>query len=243
MQIYVDKNFLDNYVEEISTRFNYEIVFEKPHTNSYFIYDTNGLSLTLRSNNTIKLININFLSGKLGWRLKRADHESNLKKALGKTKNSLKIFDATAGLLSDSMIFLSLGHKVVAVEQSKIVYLLVEDAIKRAKNVIPYLNNLHLINANSFDIYKSIQESFDVVYLDPMYPKSKKNIKKSGDLNSLRSILEIENILIEENSLIDNFMQADYKKLILKRPLKAKKLYSNINYQIKGKSTRFDIYL
>ena len=76
-----------------------------------------------------------------------------------------------------------------------------------------------------------------------MYPKSKKNIKKSGDLNSLRSILEIENILIEEDSLIDNFMQADYKKLILKRPLKAKKLYSNINYQVKGKSTRFDIYL
>ena len=76
-----------------------------------------------------------------------------------------------------------------------------------------------------------------------MYPIPKKNIKKSGDLNSLRSILEIENILIEEDSLIDNFMQADYKKLILKRPLKAKKLYSNINYQVKGKSTRFDIYL
>ncbi len=243
MQIYVDKIFLDNYVEEISTRFNYEIVFEKPHTNNYFIYDTNGLSLTLRSNNTIKLMNINFMSGKLGWRLKRADHESNLKKALGKTKNSLKIFDATAGLLSDSMIFLSLGHKVVAVEQSKIIYLLVEDAVKRSKNEIPFLKNLNLINANSLDIYKSSLESFDVVYLDPMYPIPKKNIKKSGDLNSLRSILESENILIEEDALIDSFMQTDYKKLILKRPLKAKKLYSNINYQVKGKSTRFDIYL
>jgi 16S rRNA (guanine1516-N2)-methyltransferase len=76
-----------------------------------------------------------------------------------------------------------------------------------------------------------------------MYPIPKKNIKKSGDLNSLRSILESENILIEEDSLIDSFMQSDYKKLILKRPLKAKKIYSNINYQVKGKSTRFDIYL
>ena len=76
-----------------------------------------------------------------------------------------------------------------------------------------------------------------------MYPIPKKNIKKSGDLNSLRSILESENILIEEDALIDSFMQTDYKKLILKRPLKAKKLYSNINYQVKGKSTRFDIYL
>ena len=38
-------------------------------------------------------------------------------------------------------------------------------------------------------------------------------------------------------------MEEGYQKLILKRPLKAKKLYSNINYQVKGKSTRFDIYL
>lgn len=243
MQIYVDKIFLDNYVEEISTRFNYEIVFEKPYTKNYLIYDTNGLSFILGSNNTTKLINVNFMRGKLGWRLKRADHESNLKKALGRTKNPLVIFDATAGLLSDSMIFLSLGHKVVAVEQSKIIFLLVDDAIKRAKNEIPFLKNINLINANSLDIYKSSQELFDIVYLDPMYPISKKNIKKSGDLDSLRSILEIENILYEENALINSFMEEDYQKLILKRPLKAKKLNSNINYQVKGKSTRFDIYL
>jgi len=243
MQIYVDKIFLDNYVEDISTRFNYEIVFEKPHIKNYFIYDKNGLSFILGSNNISKLININFMSGKLGWRLKRADHESNLKKALGRTKNSLNIFDATAGLLSDSMIFLSLGHKVVAVEQSKIIFLLVDDAIKRAKNEIPFLKNINLINANSLDIYKSSKELFDIVYLDPMYPILKKNIKKSGDLNSLRSILKIENILIDEDSLIDGFMKTDYKKLVLKRPLKAKKLHSNINYQVKGKSTRFDIYL
>ena len=242
MQIYVDKIFLDNYVEEISTKFNYEIVFEKPHTKNYFIYDINGLSFILGINNTIKLINVNFMSGKLGWRLKRADHEGNLKKALGRTKNSLVIFDATAGLLSDSMIFLSLGHKVIAVEQSKIIFLLVDDAIKRAKNEIPFLKNINLVNANSLDIYKSSQEFFDIVYLDPMYPISK-NIKKSGDIDSLRSILEIENILNEENSLINSFMEEDYQKLILKRPLKAKKLHSNINYQVKGKSTRFDIYL
>ena len=243
MQIYVDKIFLNNYVLGISTEFNYKIVYKKPLADNYFIYDTNGLSFILCTNNTTKLINVNFMNGKLGWRLKRADHESNLKKALGKTKNSLKIFDATAGLLSDAMIFLSLGHKVVAVEQSKIIFLLVDDAIKRAKNEIPFLKNINLINANSLDIYKSSKELFDIVYLDPMYPILKKNIKKSGDLNSLRSILKIENILIDEDSLIDGFMKTDYKKLVLKRPLKAKKLHSNINYQVKGKSTRFDIYL
>ena len=33
------------------------------------------------------------------------------------------------------------------------------------------------------------------------------------------------------------------KKIILKRPIKSEKLCNNINYQIKGKSTRFDIYI
>ena len=56
-------------------------------------------------------------------------------------------------------------------------------------------------------------------------------------------LLEIERIPADKNSLIDNFIKLDYKKLILKRPLKSEKLYSNINYQVKGKTTRFDIYL
>ena len=39
------------------------------------------------------------------------------------------------------------------------------------------------------------------------------------------------------------FLESNYRKIILKRPLKAEKNYSNINYQVKGKTTRFDIYL
>ncbi|MFL2717026.1 MAG: hypothetical protein ACJ0E9_00665 [Gammaproteobacteria bacterium] len=38
-------------------------------------------------------------------------------------------------------------------------------------------------------------------------------------------------------------MKYNYKKIIVKRPLKSEKKYSNINYQVKGKTTRFDIYI
>ena len=76
-----------------------------------------------------------------------------------------------------------------------------------------------------------------------MYPILKNNIKKSGELSAIRSILAIENLSSNEDSLINNFMGIDYKKIILKRPLKSKKIYSNINYQVKGRTTRFDIYL
>ena len=43
--------------------------------------------------------------------------------------------------------------------------------------------------------------------------------------------------------MIEDFMNLKCKKIILKRPLKFRKNYSNINYQVLGKTTRFDIYL
>tara|TARA_B100000941_G_C28464812_1_gene532914 strand:- start:573 stop:1304 length:732 start_codon:yes stop_codon:yes gene_type:complete len=243
MQVYVKKSFLDKNIQDNSNEFNLDIVHTIPLSKYYFIYDKNGLSFVRDSENPKEILNINFLKGKLGWRLKRANHETKLKKALGKAKGPLNIFDATAGLLSDSMIFLSLGHSVVAVEQSKIIYLLLKDAIRRAKDAIPFLSNIKLINGNSINVIKKIDTSFDIIYLDPMYPILKNNIKKSGELSAIRSILAIEKLSSNEDSLINNFMGIDYKKIILKRPLKSKKIYSNINYQVKGRTTRFDIYL
>ena len=243
MLIYVEKSFLDKNIKNISNEFNLDIASAIPLSKYYFKYDKNGLSFIRDSKNPKETLNVNFLKGKLGWRLKRVNHETKLKKALGKAKDPLTIFDATAGLLSDSMIFLSLGHSVVAVEQSKIIYLLLEDAIRRAKDSMPFLSNIKLINGNSIDVIKQIDTLFDVIYLDPMYPTPKHNIKKSGELSAIRSILEIENLSNNEDSIINDFMCLDYKKIILKRPLKYKKIYSNINYQVKGRTTRFDIYL
>ena len=243
MHIYVEKIYLDKNIKHISDELEIKITFTRPDLGSYLIYDTKGLSFIQDAVNSRQLIYIDFLKGKLGWRIKRAQHESNLKKALGKTKHTLNIFDATAGFLSDSMIFLSLGHKVTAVEQSKIVFYLVHDALKRAQTEIPFIKNLTLINGDSVEIYKNIEDVFDVIYLDPMYPPNHKSAKGSGDIKAIKSILKLENISNEEDDICDAFMKDKYQKIILKRPLKSKKNYSNINYQVRGKTTRFDIFI
>ena len=36
---------------------------------------------------------------------------------------------------------------------------------------------------------------------------------------------------------------SNYKKIIVKRPIKSKPLQEKINYQVKGKAIRFDIYV
>ena len=230
-------------LESIANFSNLEKVTDKPSANNYFVYDSNGLSFVKDSINPKEVLHVDFLKGTLGWRLKRVNHERNLRKALGKTDKQLSIFDSTAGLLTDTMIFLSLGHKVVAVEQSKIIYSLVKDAILRAKNMIPELKNLIFLNDNSLNVYKSISKGFDVIYLDPMYPSSHKKNKKSGRLANIKKILEIENLTDNGENLVKEFFNLEYKKIILKRPLKYRKNYSNINYQVLGKTTRFDIYL
>jgi 16S rRNA (guanine1516-N2)-methyltransferase len=56
-------------------------------------------------------------------------------------------------------------------------------------------------------------------------------------------LLDLERIEDRADELFNEFKKLDYKKIILKRPIKADQLDKNINYQVKGKSTRFDIYL
>ena len=128
MQIFIKDGMPKEALESIANFSNLEKVTDKPSANNYFVYDTNGLSFVKDSINPKEILYIDFLKGTLGWRLKRVNHERNLRKALGKTDKQLSIFDSTAGLLTDTMIFLSLGHKVVAVEQSKICLLYTSDA-------------------------------------------------------------------------------------------------------------------
>jgi len=243
MQICLKNNVSEEFYKSIANFSKLEKVFDEPTANHYFIYDSNGLSFVKNSSNPNEILNIDFLKGSLGWRIKRANHERILKKALGKSSKQLLIFDSTAGLLTDSMIFLSLGHKVVAVEQSKILFSLVKDGLSRAEHKIPEIKNLLYLNDNSLEVYKNMSNDFDIIYLDPMFPVSKKNIKKSGKIETIKKILELENFEDNSDSLIKNFLSLSYKKIILKRPLKHGKNYSNINYQVFGKTTRFDIYL
>jgi 16S rRNA (guanine1516-N2)-methyltransferase len=178
----------------------------------------------------------------MGWRLKRSDHEKLLKKTLGRNNGPLSIFDGTAGLLSDTLIFLALGHRVIACEQSKILFLLISDALKRARDQLPFIENLKLINGNSAECYKDYK-NVDVIYLDPMYPEPKKNVLRSGNIALIKDILQIEMIEDCGDNIFFEFKENDYKKIVLKRPIKSDLLDNKFNYQIKGKSTRFDVYI
>ena len=204
-----------------------------------FFYKNNILHYKISDKESLSF---DFLKGRLFNRLKRIEHESLIKKAIGKNKGKLKIFDATAGSLIDTIIFLKLGHKVVACEQSKILIKLLKDAIERAKEEYSFFKNLVLINEDAANVIELHQDS-DIFYFDPMFNITKRNIKRSGTLNKISNILSHEK-LEDTSEDIFNYMQtSNYKKIIVKRPIKSKPLQEKINYQVKGKAIRFDIYV
>ena len=187
-------------------------------------------------------LSFDFLKGRLFNRLKRIEHESLIKKAIGKNKVKLKIFDATAGSLIDSIIFLKLGHRVVACEQSKILYRLLDDAILRAKNEYNFFENLSFINSDSAKIVDSHLDS-DIFYFDPMFKDIKQNIKRSGTLQKIGNVLSLERLEDTSEKIFNQMLKKKYKKIIVKRPIKSNPLHEKINYQVKGKAIRYDIYI
>ena len=205
----------------------------------YFFYKDNILHYKISDKESLSF---DFLKGRLFNRLKRIDHESLIKKAIGKNKAQLKIFDATAGSLIDTIIFLKLGHKVVACEQSKILYRLLNDAILRAKKEYDFFDNLSFINSDSAEIIDSYLDS-DIFYFDPMFEEVKQNTKRSGTLQKIGNVLSFEKLEDTSAQIFDHMLKKKYKKVIVKRPIKSNPLYEKINYQVKGKAIRYDVYV
>ena len=200
-----------------------------------------GLSFFHPEARSTNQFRIDFNSGTTGWRIKRANHEKLIKKALGKSERPLNILDCTAGMLQDTLLFLSLGHQVTALEQSKILFHLLQDGISRSEDQNIFIK-LDLIHANACS-YAAQAKNFDVIYFDPMYPPSKKNALSSGQLEYISKILEVESL---ENNATKDFEVLQLipaRKMVVKRPIKAEPFSFQTNYQVSGKTTRFDIYI
>ena len=206
------------------------------------VLQEDNLYFNFKKERALTPLKIDIQKGALGWRLARPQHETHLKKAIGKTDQPLRILDATAGLLGDSMIMLALGHSVTAYEQSKILYTMLNNELNQLSETDSNLLNFQLINSNVCET-KFSEESFDVIYFDPMYPEDRASSARRSDLKKINSILEIEGLASEPESTFTYLRNIPSTKLIVKRPLKADAFEGSINYQITGKSVRFDIYL
>jgi hypothetical protein len=152
------------------------------------------------------------------------------------------VFEMMGGFGRDGLILHHQGHKLVTTERDLFIYLGLRLAHLWAKIFYEkkWQWDLHYGDGEKW-LEKNQDISFDVIYLDPMYPEKKKSALPKKNLQLLQKLTESGGEQ-DVNELVTKCREYAIKKVILKRPHHAP-LGSDIHYQLKSKLVRFDIFL
>jgi len=155
-------------------------------------------------------------------------------RAIGKLGEGEYLFDATAGYGRDALYFSRNGYRVVACESSPIMYLLLQDALRRCQTA-PF----SLYYGDSASVITTFEQKPAVAYLDPMFPEQKKSSLPRKEMQIMRRCIDDHH----GEGLVPACLGHVKERVVVKRPIKAEPLFSNPNYALPGKIVRFDVYL
>jgi|SRR5690554_300255 len=210
-----------------------------------FVLEQGELGLQLRWLEQPKMLplRIDFLTGKNAFRAAQArlkDEAIARACALGKLKNP-SILDATAGLGRDAFVLAQLGANVGLNERHPIVRQLLQDALHRLHATLPdWQQRLYFVDIT--DLSELADDSFDVVYLDPMYPKGDRKAKAA-----VKKDMQMFQQLVGSDSDADNLLAPALRiarqRVVVKRPQHADFLGGvKPHAQVVSKKHRFDLY-
>lgn len=184
---------------------------------------------------------VDFSSSQLESRASDALSKQNLIKALGLKKYPHPtVLDGMAGLGKDAYLMAMAGCRVHMLEKSKIVYALLRDGLDRLQQTGSEETLLSL-EFTDFLEFSPCTQTFDIVYLDPMYQSANRKSKAKRDIERLQRLLGKED---NEDSLLEHGLTLAKRRVIVKRPKNAP-LFASKKPDIvyKGSSARFDVYL
>jgi len=223
---------------------------DKCSTELILAYTEKGLQLLHSSTNRNKLFSllaVDFVHGKNGYRrAKNCTIKQPFARAAG-IKSGVRptILDATAGLGSDAFVLASLGCTVTMIERSPLIAAILEDGMdralehKRTEEIIK--NRMCLQCGDTIKLLRTLQETFQTIYLDPMYPH------KSGSALNKQAMRTIRNLVGDDTDaglLLDIALTKAQDRVVVKRPQNAPLLSkSKPSHTITMKNSRFDIYL
>lgn len=154
------------------------------------------------------------------------------------------LIDATAGFGEDSLILAAAGFQVQLYEFDEVIAALLKDGMERAIE-IPELKDavgrMKLVCGDSTEGMKNLDFKPEIVLLDPMFPARQKSalIKKKFQL-----IQRLESPCSTEEQLLDAAVEADPKRIVIKRPLKGPYLADRKpSYSLEGKAIRYDCFV
>jgi 16S rRNA (guanine1516-N2)-methyltransferase len=225
------------------------------HDSDYILYPSErGLELRHRHNNKIGAVYADFLTGKAQHRrLYGGGKGQQIAKAIGLKKiDKPNVLDLTAGLGRDAFVLASLGCQLTLLERSPTIHALLADALQRASQsqnseVLVIIARMQLHQSDAFAYLDKLitanldENKPDVIYLDPMFPERTKTAAIKKEMLFFHDIVGTD---ADSDQLLDLARQCAKKRVVVKRPRLAKPLNQvPANFVIKGKSTRYDVYL
>ncbi|MFT3930490.1 MAG: class I SAM-dependent methyltransferase [Spongiibacteraceae bacterium] len=199
---------------------------------------------------------VDFASNAAAHRL-QSGGELIVKAVKGRSKEMLRVVDATAGLGRDSFVLAAYGFDVVAIERNAIVAALLNDGLQRALQspVADIAARIHLVQIDALTYFKNIavdqplflEQQPDVIYLDPMFVSKDKlaHAEKSAlvkkEMRLFRQLLGDD--IGDEAELLSAARATAKLRVVVKRAIKAEYLAGiQPGYALTGKAIRFDVY-
>ncbi len=190
-------------------------------------------------------IRVDFVSGAVAHRRKfGGGRGQDIAKAVGlKHGFTPHVLDATAGLGRDGFLLASLGCKVTLMERMPIVAALLSDGIERAQlnhETAAIVSNMSLIHS-SLLLPQPSASSYDVVYLDPMYPHREKSALVKKEMRVFQALVGED---LDADALLTPALELAKYRVVVKRPNYAPLLANKKpSMSIKMKKNRFDVYV
>jgi 16S rRNA (guanine1516-N2)-methyltransferase len=150
------------------------------------------------------------------------------------------VWDASGGSGRDLCHLLSLGvERLWVFERHPVVYALLVFETYQLKRYLDSKIELEVFYADASNF--QTEEIADVVFYDPMYPEKKK--KSSLSRKAMEVFKDLVGPDLDEVNCLKKLVQSPHKRVVLKRPLKAKALISGVSTEFKGSTTRYDLYV
>lgn len=233
MQFVENNNTLS--FSDFSHKFPTEAAFLREHQGQdwKFVVDGERISFAHAHFNPIFIDIRSIMDLHKRYFFKNSLYKEPLARALGlkKGKSKPKLLDATAGFLGDSLLMLNFDiASIKCLERHPVSAVLAYNAISNSDFRL------------EFEHKSAIDEtdSFDVCYFDPMY--SEKNLKTSPkkEMAVFRDVIGCDDDSLQ---VAHHLHSIATQRLVIKRSIKAPFLLENPHHSIKGKSTRYDVYL
>ena len=196
--------------------------------------NSDGIELINANYKEAVSISVNFLNEAINNKIKlRISGKKDVFSKLFPIKNST-LLDCTAGYGRDSYILRLMGFNVTMIENSPVMSLLLNYALKKLK-----LLNFKMYHGNSYDYLNHSEKNYDYIYIDFMFDKLKKNSLSSKNDETLKLVSFQEN---NKNNLIRLAIKKSNSRVVVKEPKHSLSDILKPEYTIKTKLLNFNIY-